>query len=183
MNVTAFESRSSIHAAVIDVATVIRHRSGSATNCHHAATPATASVIESDSVSIWVVHSAHLACTAVSPSTAIVTTATGRDAIRCQTTAPSQIHATTYATLCTTTTARPPPPMSQSTSGYVGGRSSNQNRGLNGPRSLTRRYDAVSGKNGSNPPSHGSPSTLTRKSAPRGRRRIVPLGRPARPGI
>ena len=117
VNVTAFESRSNIHPAVIDVATTIRHRSGSATNCHHAATPATASVIDRDSVSIWVVHSAHLACTAVSPSTAIVTTATGRDAIRCHTTVPSQIHASTYATLWSTTTTRPPPPVSQSRSG------------------------------------------------------------------
>ena len=113
----AFESRNNIHAAVIDVATTSRHRNGSTTNCHQAATAATASVIESDSVSIWVVHSAHLACTAVSASTAIVATATGREAIRCQTTAPSQIHATTYATLWNSTTARPPPPMSHSTSG------------------------------------------------------------------
>ena len=95
MNVTAFESRSSIHVAVIAVAVTIRHRRGSATNCHHAATAATANVIESDSVRICVVHSAHRACTAVNASTPIVTTATGREAIRCQTTAPSQIHAIT----------------------------------------------------------------------------------------
>ena len=113
---------------------MIRHRRGSATNCHHAATAATANVIESDSVRICVVHSAHRACSAISASTPIVTIATGREEIRCQTTVPSQIHAITYATLCTNTTARPPPPRSQSTSGYTGGRSSNQNRGQNGPR-------------------------------------------------
>ena len=114
---TAFESRSSIHAAVIEVAATNRHRSGSTTNCHHAATAATANVIESDSVRIWVVHNTHLACTAVSASTPTMTTATGRDAIRCQTTVPSQIHATTYATLWNSATARPPPPRSQSKSG------------------------------------------------------------------